>query len=184
LLSLADTRGRADHDESLRPSGALLGGYGMEAFKNAVGGLSAYGVGLGVRAGVTLVPVHRYLGGMFVFHFGSSAEAENTTGTTVYRAAYHAMYGGPEIGRDFDLGRVLLRPYLGAGELAVLGSTDVRQRVSRDDRVQPYVAAGLLGALRFGSWSFGADAHASLPVDDGWFAWVPTLFVLVGRSAE
>jgi hypothetical protein len=179
-LAVEETAGAAE-ETSARPSVALLAGYALETRRFVEGGTTSYGIGLGCRAGVTL-PQGLYVGGVFVDHLGSSASAEDATRSSTYWGAYHVAYAGPEIGRDFDLSRFLIRPYAGFGGLLAVQRTDVRQWQQRGDHLGSFLAAGLLVELRLGWWRIGLDARASVTTDGGWNAWVPSAFLVVGHG--
>lgn len=79
-------------DLSAKPiSAALLAGYASENYR----------VGLGVQAGYTIYGV--YLGGTFVYQLGQS----------VGDVSANVYYPGFEIGYDFPVEEVLVRPYVG-----------------------------------------------------------------------
>jgi hypothetical protein len=83
-------------------SAGVLLGWGFE---------SAYKFGLGARGGYTLAQ-KIYVGGAFVYHFGSSETAANVT------VGAHLFYLGAEGGYDLVIASVpqlLIRPYLGLG---------------------------------------------------------------------
>jgi hypothetical protein len=78
--------------------GALLG----DGFHDGVN------FGLGLRGGYTL-PQNIYIGGTFVYHFGSSESVLGRDYTV------NVFYLGPEGGYDIPAGPVVVRPYLGLG---------------------------------------------------------------------
>lgn len=82
-------------------SAGLLLGYG---FKDGVG------LGFGARGGYTF-PFNLYLGGTFVYHLGKS---ESTPAGDV---SVNIMYLGLEGGYDIEAGPVVVRPYLGLGDV-------------------------------------------------------------------
>ena len=71
-------------------------------------------LGVGIRAGYTL-PQNVYVGGTFVYHFGTSSET-TVAGRTV-GASMHLFYPAAEAGYDIRFGRALVRPYAGVGML-------------------------------------------------------------------
>lgn len=81
---------------------SALAGYGTEGFK----------LGIGARAGYTL-PMNVYVGGTFMYHFGSSASDV---------ASYKIYYPAGEAGYDFHIGRATIRPYGGVGVIFVHSS--------------------------------------------------------------
>jgi hypothetical protein len=60
--------------------------------------------GMGLRGGKTL-DNHIYVGGSFLYQVGESPGPWSTS----------AFYGGPEVGYDFDLRVLVVRPYMGLG---------------------------------------------------------------------
>jgi hypothetical protein len=88
--------------------GALLG-VGFVTSSNTAD-INPAGFGLGVRGGYTL-PMNVYLGGTFVYHFGGS---ESFPGGD---ASYNMFYFGVEGGYDIAAGPVIVRPYLGLGDV-------------------------------------------------------------------
>jgi hypothetical protein len=84
-----------------------------------------YQGGIGARFGKSL-DMHLYIGGSFVYHFGESTSipvANPATGQ-IYTgsASTSAFYTGPEVGYDFDLRAVVLRPYMGIGVANIMYS--------------------------------------------------------------
>ncbi|HET9990425.1 MAG TPA: hypothetical protein VFQ65_17960, partial [Kofleriaceae bacterium] len=70
-------------------------------------------LGLGVRGGKTL-DNRVYLGGLVVYHLGSSASA--SAGGTMVTSSVSGFYLGPEVGYDFALKPgLVVRPYIGLG---------------------------------------------------------------------
>lgn len=109
-----DTAPAADKPER-RITVAALAGIGINETKikddggnELKEGVGTQGAGVGVRAGYTL-PMKVYVGAMFLYHFGSSKEADNVT----YSGG--SLYLGPEAGYELELGPVVVRPYLGFG---------------------------------------------------------------------
>ena len=72
-------------------SAAVLAGYASESLK----------IGFGVQAGYTIYGV--YLGATFVYHLGTSEGS----------ASAHVLYPGAEVGYDFFVEGVVVRPYVG-----------------------------------------------------------------------
>lgn len=152
-VSAAETRGQK------RTSVALLAGYGMAIKTVSAGGLDDFRLGFGCRVSVRL-PSRLHLGGSFVEHVGSFRFAEDGNGTAVYRASYHASYATAEAGYDFDLRRIVLRPYIGAGLAIAFGRTDLARARVRDDHFSPLLAPGVQAVYRLpGSWLVGFDAR-------------------------
>ncbi len=104
-LCFVVTPARAQSDAAPDRAGASAGilvGWGFD---------SAYKFGLGARGGYTL-PQKIYIGGTFVYHFGSS-ESDGLVSTSE-----HLFYLGPEGGYDLvipSVPQLLIRPYLGLG---------------------------------------------------------------------
>jgi hypothetical protein len=85
------------------PSGGVLLGYGFTDGLN---------FGFGARGGYTM-PNRVYLGGLFMYHLGSSrSTAVNGVSVSSHESVF---YGGFEGGYDFNVGRVMIRPYGGIG---------------------------------------------------------------------
>jgi hypothetical protein len=78
------------------------GGYGSAAALLGFGTAQYSVFGLGARGGYTFAKTPIYVGGTFLYHFGS-----NNVSSLVF---------GVEAGYDFLLGPVILRPYLGLGD--------------------------------------------------------------------
>ncbi len=70
-------------------------------------------LGVGVRAGAVAFAPHLWVGGTFLFHNGTSRSG--AVAGVPYSAGSSVIYFGPEVGYDFALGPVLLRPYGGVG---------------------------------------------------------------------
>jgi hypothetical protein len=69
--------------------------------------------GVGLRAGKVALGEHVWLGGSAVYHLGhGNAGAVNGVR---YESSSSALFLGPEVGYDFVLGPVVLRPYGGLG---------------------------------------------------------------------
>jgi hypothetical protein len=119
--------------------GALL--FGSTAFADiaptplagpSVAGLLGLGTdslnfGLGVRGGYTWgpgssLPQNLYIGGTFLYHFGTSSDA--TINGTTYSSSVHFFYIGPEGGYDIPAGPVVVRPYGGIGILSATASNN------------------------------------------------------------
>jgi hypothetical protein len=165
--------------EPARPSVSLLAGYGTELGRIGAGGLTAYGPGVGMRAGATF-DSRIYAGGTFVMHVGSLSLARDAKGTSSYRASYHTTRAGFEVGYDGRAGPFVLRPYLGGGPLLAFGATAVRGREIRDDRLAAYVEPGFLAAYAIDRWRFGVDARLTIDTGARLNGWAPSALVLVG----
>jgi len=173
---------RAQADERpLSPSVELLGGYGVELVKVGTSDPSAYGLGLGMRAGLVL-PGHLYVGGTFVQQLGWKQTASDALGTSTYRGAYHVTYTGAELGWALANDRLLVRGYVGTGALLAFGRTAVGRVERRDDRAYFYVAPGLLTAARIGRWYGGFDMRFVMVPAQPTTEWAPALFFTVGTA--
>jgi hypothetical protein len=98
----ADDGSSAAEDKPL--SVAPLLGYATQSLK----------LGVGARVGYTL-PQHVYIGGTFMYHFGTSDET-TVAGKTV-GASVSLFYPAAEVGYDVHVGEALIRPYAGVGVL-------------------------------------------------------------------
>jgi hypothetical protein len=135
---------------------APLLGYGTEGFN----------VGLGLRAGYTLTN-HIYLGGTFVYHFVSDQSMAGA------QASARVFYPAAEVGYDFHIKRVTLRPYGGAGvlfgsvstNLALLGRSASTSSSSSSFSVYP----GVMAAWEIPNTQafVGGDARLVLDFDGG-----------------
>jgi len=111
-------------------------------------------LGLGVRGGKTL-DNHVYLGGLLVYHLGSSASA--TVGTTMVTSSVSGFYLGPEVGYDFALKPgLVVRPYIGLGLAEASASSSAGTSASESDvSIWPGVAAHY--HLEGSSYDIGGD---------------------------
>lgn len=82
-------------------------------------GSNHYGFGLGARAGYTF-PQKVYVGGTFMYHFGSTYGYGAFGGADV---STHLLYPAGEVGYDFHVGPVTIRPYAGVGIAFVTASS-------------------------------------------------------------
>jgi hypothetical protein len=132
-------------------SASLRGLYGAYTGDSDI---NPYGLGVGVRAGVTL-PASLYLGGSLDFFFGETVEVANTEFSN---AIFQAM---GNIGYDLSLGPLMLRPFLGLGlasasSEACVGNVCSESESESEFAVAPgaeaYVGLGLLsltGEVRY-----------------------------------
>ncbi|MEO6772084.1 MAG: hypothetical protein ABI467_03570 [Kofleriaceae bacterium] len=97
-------------------------------------------LGLGVRGGKTL-DNHLYLGGLLVYHLGSSASA--SAGGTMVTSSVSGFYLGPEAGYDVALEPgLVLRPYIGLGLAEASASSSAGTSASSSEvSIWPGVAA-------------------------------------------
>lgn len=99
-------------------SAALLLGFGTDLGEDG----NPYGLGLGVRGGYNLDRL--YLGGVFIFHLGSSYEAP-TAGFGAAEWDVNIWQFGGEVGYDFYLmDRFTLRPSVILGIAGLSSSSD------------------------------------------------------------
>jgi hypothetical protein len=128
-------------------------------------GTNDLGVGLGARAGYTFdTPV--YLGGTFLYHFGTD---NSVAGTGLTESHSRFMYPAAELGYDFGIGAVLIRPYVGGGIL--FGSTSSRTLagVERSASERPgIVYPGVTGQYIFhrSPVFVGGDTRLLIPLVD------------------
>lgn len=159
---------------------ALLGGYGFQLDSVLASGVSAYRFGFGTRAGVTL-PCGAYLGGAFVTHTGTNV-AGARGGAATYVSIAHASHLGPEIGFDFALWRLLVRPSVGSGLLVSLGKTAVATAEVSDDHAYFFVAPGTLVAYRFGDAFAGVDLSLPIVPAQPSKQWAATALLTLGTT--
>lgn len=118
--------------EGRRWSAAPLFGYGT----------NDYNVGLGARAGYTF-PTPVYVGGTFMYHFGSDNVGVGPEGSTRTRESFY--YPGVEVGYDIGVGPVLVRPYGGAAIMFDRKSTSLNSVTASDTQstlmIYPAVSA-------------------------------------------
>lgn len=163
-----------------RTSVALLTGYGFQVDSVLSRGVSAYRFGFGTRAGVTL-PFGGYVGGLFIMHSGTNV-AGTRDGASSYVAIAHDTYLGPEVGFDFSLWRLLLRPYVGSGLLVALGKTAVGSASVSDNHAFFYVAPGGIVAYALGEVLLGLDLRLPLVPAQSSKKWAPAAMVTAGMT--
>lgn len=78
-------------------------------------------LGIGIRGGYTL-PMHLYVGGSLVYHFGTSVDVPSPSGGS-FQSSVHLLYPGAEVGYEIPVGPVIIRPYAGIGVLLALASS-------------------------------------------------------------
>jgi hypothetical protein len=147
-------------------SAALLAGVGFATSSNA-GDINPAGFGLGLRGGYTL-PVNVYLGGTFVYHFGGS---NNVFGVEY---SYNMFYFGVEGGYDIEAGPVVVRPYLGLGD--VIGHVNVPP-------VCPFGVCVGGGSESSGSFGLWPGAAVLVPIDS-FFVGGDTRFVISTDNSD
>ena len=122
-------------------SGSLRGLYGSALGDQGVEGteLNPYGIGIGLRGGVTL-PSALYLGASFDYFFGESDDAVD-----IDFNLYQLM---GNVGYDIGLGPLTLRPSLGLGVASTSVEADVigvRLEETESDFVLSPGAEGIIG---------------------------------------
>jgi hypothetical protein len=181
LAPLVTTAHARAAEPSVEPSVELLAGYGAELTTIDTNGPSAYGLALGMRAGVTL-PADVYLGGTLVEHLGWMQTASDSTGRSSYRGSYHVAYTGAEAGWVIARRSLILRVYAGTGALFAFGRTAVGRIELVDEQVLFYVPPGMFAAARSGSWYGGFDMRMPMIPVQRTAQWAPALFFVVGAS--
>ena len=122
--------------------GAMIG----DGFKDGVN------FGLGVRGGYTL-PQNIYVGGTFVYHFGTSAGD----------ASVNVFYLGPEAGYDIQAGPVVVRPYLGLGP--AFAHVSLPAPFPSDTETKFGVWPGVAGLFPIQNFYVGADMRVLIVSD-------------------
>lgn len=141
-------------------SGSLRGLYGSALGDQGVEGtdLNPYGIGIGLRGGVTL-PSALYLGASFDYFFGDSDDALD-----VDFNLYQLM---GNIGYDLGLGPLTIRPSLGLGVANTSVEGDVLG-VSIDDSNSDFVLSpGAEGIIGLGFLSVSAEVRYNKVFADG-----------------
>lgn len=154
ILGLSET---ADALPLLTVSGSLRGLYGSPIGDQEV---SPYGIGVGLRGGVT-VPSSLYLGASLDYFFGESGDlAGIETSTSLLQIMGH-------VGYDLGLGPLSVRPGLGLG-LATL-SAEVSSPIGDvSDSESEFVASpGIEASIGLGLLSVGAEARYNKIFADG-----------------
>ena len=152
----------------------LLVGYGLKTDSNTgtlSGAADPYGLTAGLRGGYTL-DFNLYVGVFFAYYLGSSFEGSQArleTGVTSSTAS--AMQFGAEVGYDFWLGGVIVRPSLQLGaQLAFTTRQGESPRTTSD-----FIAGPGLGLIvPLDGWFVGGEFRPVLP-----FANAPVM-VLIG----
>ncbi len=108
-------RRQQDEEEAARGGfiAAPLMGYGSNYF----------GLGLGARAGFTL-PAKVYVGATFMVHLGATYGYGGYLGSS-YEVSSRVMYPAGEVGYDFHVGPVTIRPYAGVGIAFITASSSL-----------------------------------------------------------
>lgn len=116
----------------------LVGGYTAAADDTAV---DPMGPAIGARAGLTLPMTDIYVGGLFLYHIGEDIAAIGTASS---------MMMGAELGYEFGLGPITLRPSLGFGlnrTVAELGNDALSVSADSNDF---YLSPGIGAMLSLG----------------------------------
>jgi hypothetical protein len=120
-------------------------GYGTNPFSNYPNPL---GVGLGARAGVSLLGL--YGGLSFMYYIGSSQDVASQAGSI----SAHSVLYGIEGGYGTKLGPLTLRGQLGVGNFTISESGALSGNNSN-----LYLEPGVVALLTFGMLLVGADAN-------------------------
>lgn len=140
-------------------SGSLRGLYGSalgdQGVENAE--LNPYGLGLGLRGGVTL-PSALYLGASFDYFFGDSDDAIDV------EVSLYQLMGN--VGYDLGLGPLTLRPSLGLG--VATSSVELGGPLSIDESESDFVLSpGAEGIIGLGLLSVSAEVRYNKIFADG-----------------
>lgn len=167
-------------DPGMKISGAALVGFGLNNAGSGDESLNIYGVGLGVRAGVSL-PSNLYAGGTFVYHLGATKEFGSMKVTSAVN------YYGVEGGYNIASGGMTIRPYLGLGQIKPRGEVCYNSVcTTAEGKAEIYIAPG--AALLFGSGSIfgGVDVRMvrvmTGEADKGKVSSLPSVFGTVGMN--
>lgn len=117
-------------------------------------------LGVGLRVGKPLFVRHLYVGGTFVYQFGSSYGAQTPAGPV--EASTSAFYMGPEVGYEFRLSSFVVRPYAGIGIASLRTSTSAPGGTSFSMSVEKLViwpGATAVYAIKDSPWFVGADTR-------------------------
>lgn len=140
-------------------SGSLRGLYGSPTAETGIEGveLNPYGLGLGLRGGITL-PSALYLGASFDYFFGESDDAIDAD-----FAIYQLM---ANVGYDLGLGPLTLRPSLGLG--LANSSVEVSGPISFEETESDFVLSpGAEGIIGLGLLSVSAEVRYNKVFSDG-----------------
>jgi hypothetical protein len=145
----------------------LNGGFATSPDSSAP--FNGLGVGLGGRAGVS---IFSFYGGLDAeYYLGGSADQPNPpplTGTTHFSG--HALKYGAQLGYNFGIPFVTIRPQLGLGNITVtaccststiiVGGVSMTTTGPSVDTSSFYLEPGVVGLITFGMYFVGADANA------------------------
>ena len=117
-------------------------------------------LGAGVRAGAAAIAPHLWVGGTFVFHNGTSASG-TVANNVHWEVSSSLIYFGPEVGYDFELGSVIVRPYGGVGP-GLFRVSSVSANISASEtatKLLVWTGGTVLYGIRNTSFFVGADAR-------------------------
>ncbi len=134
-------------------------GYGVE---------DGYDLGIGARIGAT-VSNYLYLGGVFVYHFGTSQTIDlggSTPGT--FKVEVNSLYAGVELGFDGNISeRFVVRLYSQFGYFSAMASLSGPGGSVSDSEGRFYIGPGLLFQIDVGKVLIGADLRYLIITGDG-----------------
>ncbi len=180
------TAAASTSDPGMKISAAALVGYGLNnAAPDGADALNLYGLGFGVRAGVSL-PSNLYVGGTFIYHLGASQES----GSGAYKVTTKMgmQYYGVEGGYNIASGGMTIRPYLGLGQIKAHGETCVGSVCgSGESKSEIYIAPGAAFLFNVGTSMFaGVDARIVRVMtgdgDKGKASSLPSVFGTIGMT--
>ena len=142
----------------------LLVGWGFKTDRQTAGlGADPYGFAAGVRGGYTL-DFNLYVGVFYTYYLGSSqtgSQARVVGGNKTTTANY--MHFGAEVGYDWWVGPVVVRPSLELG--AALGFTDVTGASRRE--LDMLIGPGLTIFHPWDMFFIGGDGHFAIATGNG-----------------
>jgi hypothetical protein len=147
----AEAKGQRDFVKN--PEGLQLGagvGFGTQ---------ESYGFGVGAKAGYTFNN-RAYLGGIADYHVG------NTTDVAGQTVKSRTWYVGPEVGYDFGIGGVILRPTVGFGLAVRNESAHGSILNSSDTTSRAYVAPGASLIYPIKNFFVGGDARLMFTTEE------------------
>ena len=170
-------------------AGSLLlqGGWGIQAEPedqdpdaDAFQTGNAYAFGLGLRGGYTF-PFKLYVGGRAGYYFGRDGWSHYRPGGSVNVSdgfneigaeggnivdSQSVLHFGPEVGYDFVLGPIVLRPSMPAGLLVHLDEECFSQACDSFNSNQFFLGAGLSIFGSIGALLIGVDSTFIAPLDE------------------
>jgi hypothetical protein len=130
------------------------GGYGSNPFKND--SVNPLGGGIGARAGVAFFNI--YAGASLMYYFGGSVTVPNPlTGATEKDSQTSFLYG-LELGYNFKILFLTLRPQVGVGSYTVHDSLNGASQDTHNVYIEPRATA----LINIGLFYFGADVGVLL----------------------